>query len=1552
MRSKYLIILVACFTISPAFNANAQSLWIKSSADETVAFEKLKRNSFPNTFQVFKLDLDQLKTLLTGAPVRGSYTGTSSTIVSFPNSEGILEQYRVMESPIMHPDLAAKFPMIETYVAQGIEDPTAYMRFSITQFGLHTMTLSGLRSTTYIDTYTKDREYYIVYDRKSIGKDPEEFKCFTQEGVKLPSLSNNTAGTSQKKASNDQVFRTFRLALSCTAEYGNLFANTGTEVADIQAQMAISVNRVNSVYEVDLAVTLQFVSNNDLIIYWGSTTTDPWDGEWNTTTQNEIDSKIGDANYDIGHNFNTQGGGNAGCISCVCTSGSKGSAYTGRANPTGDAFDIDYVAHEMGHQLGGYHTMNTCSRSGNGATEVEPASGSSIMGYAGICGTNVQSNSDAHLNYVNIRDISANIQSGNSTCAATTTLTNVPPTADAGLDYTIPISTAFVLEGSATDPDGLSSLTYNWSQNDPEEAPSTGSPQPTWTVGPLYRAKLQIISPNRYMPQLSDVIAGNLTPTWEVTPSVGRTMEFSFVVRDNDIGGPQEHDDLMMVTVDGGSGPFEVTSQGSAVTWNSGASETVTWNVAGTSIAPVSASNVDIFLSTDGGYTYPITIVSGVPNNGSATITVPTGAATTTGRIMVRGENNIFFDINNADITIVDAEFVMNFSSSTINVCPGSNAVFDFMYNTFLGFSEVTTFSDSGAPVGTTVVFNPTTAVSDSTSVQMTISGITGAMVGSYWITVTGTATSVTKQQIVTLNILDPSPGATTLTAPADGSTGIAIPTDFSWSAVSGTGILYDIFIATDTGFTSTVDSSIGQATTNYTSSVLGSAITYYWHVEAYTSCGTGGFSSTFSFTTINCNTVVSTDVPTNIPSPAPVTVTSTLSVPFTGVITDVNVLNLTGQHTRIYELTFNLISPTGTNVLLWDQICGFENDFDINLDDSAVSATLPCPPIGGGTFQPQGTLSSFNGEDPNGTWTLSVTDNVNIRGGSIDTWELEICTTPVISCTDPDVPTVTATIDTLCDGNSSVLSATGNLNDATAWQWYSISCGGTFVDSGTSITVSPSATTNYSVRGEGGCVTPGTCGDITIAVNPIYSNNETASICDGDTYTFPDGSTSTTTTTQTSVLNTVNGCDSIIITSLTVNPTSSNNATASICDGDTYTFPDGSTSTTATTNTSVLSSVNGCDSTIITTLSMDSAYSENTSASICNGNTYTFPDGSTSTTATTNTSVLTKVNGCDSTIVTTLSVDTSYSMDETAMVCEGDTYTFPDGDTSTVAITHTSNFTTTKGCDSTITTWLNVSSNNTNETASICDGATYTFPDGSTSTTATSHTSVLTGVNGCDSNITTDLTVNPTYSTNESASVCEGDTYTFPDGSTSSTATTNTSTLTSVSGCDSVVTTTLGLDSVDNSVTIDATFTLTAGAVGATYQWISCNGNVPISGAWNQSYTAIATGTYAVIVTQNGCTDTSVCTNVVITGLDQIFGSGNIKLYPNPAGDQLAVDFGINNGSVQLQLTDIRGRLILDYPEVSDNIIILSLGDLGGGIYLLRITDQAHTKVHKIVKE
>ena len=660
--------------------------------------------------------------------------------------------------------------------------------------------------------------------------------------------------------------------------------------------------------------------------------------------------------------------------------------------PAITAFSMPYVAHEMGHQFGGYHVMNTCSRSGSGSTEVEPASGSSIMGYAGICSSNVQAHSDDDFNYVNVRDITANIQSGNSTCAFLSPFTNQPPTADAGANYTIPKGTAFILEGSGSDPDGNASLTYNWGQNDPAQSPGNAAPQSTYNVGPMYRSISPQQSPIRYMPNLRSVVQNNLTPTWEVTPSVARTLNFSFIVRDNDVQGGQTASDLITVTVDN-AGPFVVTSQNTTVTWNAGTSETITWNVANTNNATVNCQNVTIYLSLDSGYTYPYTLATGVPNNGSAVVTVPAGATTTTGRIMVRGEGNIFYALNAALITIQSSEFVMNFSTGNQNLCLPNDAIYNFNYQTFLSFSDTTTFSVSGLPSGASATFNPATAVNDGTPVTLTISGLTNSMVGNYNLTITGTSASVTKSTNVNLNILESNLNAVTLVSPINNATGTATAAQLSWTASTSPGVTYAVEIATDSLFTNVTASASNITSGNYTATGLLPSSTYYWHVTASNDCGSSPVSGFYSFSTNACANNISLNVPVSISANGSPSYTSTLTVNLAGTINDINVIGLTGTHSYISDMTFKLTGPNGVVCTLFDQICNNEDNFDVNFDDQATAGALPCPPVGGGTFQPSTALAAFNGIPASGTWTLNITDNANQDGGSVDNWGLEICT-------------------------------------------------------------------------------------------------------------------------------------------------------------------------------------------------------------------------------------------------------------------------------------------------------------------------------------------------------------------------------------------------------------------------------------------------------------------------------------------------------------------------------------------------------------------------------
>lgn len=633
--------------------AQTDRLW--SEGSRKTNSEVFENKNFVTNPKVYSLDINGLKNVLAKAPKRLAAGEKSMIIISFPNSEGKMENFKVKENSNFDPLLAAKYPDIKSYVGEGLDDPNSTVYFSISQLGLSSMEIYGDKSAVFIEPYTKDLSTYVVYKKSDKKDDLNKFECtvidVAQKGV------INTSNLAARPNADDAKLRTFRLALSSTGEYTAYFGGTK---ANALAAMNNTMTRVNGVFEKDFAARMVLIANNDAVIYTNAST-DPYSAasgmsSWNSQLQSTLTSVIGEANYDIGHLFGASGGGgNAGCIGCVCTNGSKGSGYTSPADaiPSGDNFDIDYVAHEMGHQFGGNHTFSH-SNEGTGVN-MEPGSGSTIMGYAGITAQDIQPHSDAFFHAVSIQQITNNIKA--KTCPVSTSTGNSIPTANAGSDYTIPKGTPFMLTGTGTDANG-DSLTYVWEQMDNASSSQTGASSAasaTKASGPTFRSWTPTTSPVRYFPRMASVLTGATTTagseiTVEALSNVARSYNFRFTVRDNRAGGSGNNSDDVVVTVNGTAGPFSVSSQNSATTYTGGTSQTVTWNVAGTTANGVNAANVDILWSTNSGTTWT-TLLAGTPNDGTQAVVIP-NAATTTGRIMVKGSNHIFFDVNNANITV------------------------------------------------------------------------------------------------------------------------------------------------------------------------------------------------------------------------------------------------------------------------------------------------------------------------------------------------------------------------------------------------------------------------------------------------------------------------------------------------------------------------------------------------------------------------------------------------------------------------------------------------------------------------------------------------------------------------------------------------------------------------------------------------------------------------------------------------------------------------------------------------------------------------------------
>jgi len=419
---------------------------------------------------------------------------------------------------------------------------------------------------------------------------------------------------------------------------------------------------------------MNLVANTINVVYAGA---DPYtnsDGfAMLTENQTNLTTVIGSANYDIGHVFSTGGGGVA-SLGSVCVAGSKGQGVTGSPSPTGDAFWIDYVAHEMGHQYGGNHTFNSSTSScgggnRNASTAYEIGSGSTIQAYAGICGAdNLQANSDAYFVHISLEEIVARF-STTTTCATLSATGNSVPTVSAGSDFTIPRFTPFTLTASGSDGNG-DTLTYCWEERD--LGASTTLAAADNGTSPIFRSRPPTTSNQRHFPRLSTIIAGT-TDNAEKYPAVARTMTARVYVRDNRAGGGGINSDDAIITINAANAtPFAVTAPNTAVTWNT-SPQTVTWNVVGTNGAPVNAANVNILLSTDGGNTFPTTLLANTPNDGTQSVSLP-GVVSSTCRVKVEAVGNIFWDMS-------DTNFTINFAGGAPTVTNVTSSATDGLYS-------------------------------------------------------------------------------------------------------------------------------------------------------------------------------------------------------------------------------------------------------------------------------------------------------------------------------------------------------------------------------------------------------------------------------------------------------------------------------------------------------------------------------------------------------------------------------------------------------------------------------------------------------------------------------------------------------------------------------------------------------------------------------------------------------------------------------------------------------------------------------------------------------
>ena len=693
---KKRILIFSFILLSFCSYAQNKGAWSEVQNSYEFTQTKLRRDVLPDQYRLFRFDYSKFKSQLVNVPVRGEFTGVSNVIVSFPMPDGTMEDFRIIEASNFEESLQNQFPEIRSYAGQGVNDPSNVIRFSVSPYnGVSALVRSGSKGTTFIiDPISMDYKTVIVFDRVH-SKRNGDFICTTEDAVQHfgPSIDRNSNENVVFNNADDSTLRRFRLAMSTTGEYAAFHGGT---LASVNAAINTTMTRVNALFEMDFNSTMVIVANNNNVIYLNAAT-DPYgatDANYNTEVQAAITAQIGAANYDIGHLMSAIGNnGNAGCIGCICGTATqpwtslgdgKGSGFTTSTNPIGDTFDVDYVAHEIGHQYGGNHTFSFSTE--NNAVNMEPGSGVTIMGYAGITGaTDVASNSIPIFHAGSIQQITNNIKS--KTCQTNIPIANAVPVPSAPATKTLPIGTAFKLVGTATDANASDVLSYCWEQVD--DATTVGAaasyPSGTKTNGANFRSFMPKNNGTRNFPRLEDHLANGVAGNqWEIVPTINRTLNFRMTVRDNRPGGGNNESANTAVTFTTLAGPFLVTSQNTTgISYTQGSTQTVTWSVNNTTTLAGSA-NVNIKLSTDGGLTYPITLVANTPNDGTQTVTIPNVTAPFC-RILVEPTGNDYYAINTRD-------FAIGYTVNTVTTCnqypltpnlaiPDNNTVVGFTVN-------------------------------------------------------------------------------------------------------------------------------------------------------------------------------------------------------------------------------------------------------------------------------------------------------------------------------------------------------------------------------------------------------------------------------------------------------------------------------------------------------------------------------------------------------------------------------------------------------------------------------------------------------------------------------------------------------------------------------------------------------------------------------------------------------------------------------------------------------------------------------------------------------
>ncbi|MCG8331018.1 MAG: M12 family metallo-peptidase [Chitinophagales bacterium] len=980
-------------------------------------------------YRILSLDFDALRATLEDAPMEFTPEAAENPIRTYlPLPNGEMELMEVVESPVMAPELAAKFPSIRAFVARSVNNKLISARLDYSPKGFNAV-ISTPEGRAFVNPYaTEQTRFCISYFYKDIIIDPETvpelscgFTAFDEEEeldwAQQQALSEQ-ANLSFRNNNEVVPLREYRLALACTGEYG---AAKGGTVEAVMATYNTALSLLNQIFQLEFASRMVLIPGVENVIYLDPNT-DPYidanNGEALLDQNTEALAMFFPVSaYDVGHVFTMaceDVGGIAGGTIC---SFNKARGVTCHYNNI-NVIVTQVMAHEIGHQFSCGHSWNNCPpilEQLSSANAFEPGSGSTIMSYQGSCGINDINNvplpGGDYYNIGSLEDFIFYARQGGGAgedCGTTILTDNHQPVITLPYEdgFWIPISTPFELDCETEDIDG-DALTYCWEQYDLGPNTNVGSPI---MDSPLFRSFPPTPDSKRVFPRMQKIV-GNYSDVYEVLPTYERNLTFQVTVRDNNpmYGGVVW--EKVAFQSDGSAGPFLVSSPNTSdVSWKVGDYEEVTWDVANTDNNRVKGYYVDIKLSVDGGYTYPYTLVSNTPNDGSAFVTVP-DAISNTARIRVEASDNIFFDISNEDFEIEEATepgytFDINPVAVPLYCAPNGPITVDILSSSILGYDSTLTLNLIGdLPSYATASFAETTITAgSSTTLTIDFDDFIGRDTIDLMVeAVEENANSILRE--LRIVALSNNFSGLAMESPVDGATSIVFTTDFSWTEVTAAST-YDIEIATSPSFapSTIVETASGLEVTDYSPEFIFDENTiYYWRIRPVNDCGPQEYLVPFAFqtSTVDCAINVPQDLPIALPN-NPTVRTSNIFVPTNGTISDLNITDLNITYNPVNSIRITLVSPAGTEAILFDQNCLNTGSINLEFDDEAPNDII-CPPIGGNPMRPENPLSVFDGEDTFGDWMLEVrVVTSGFGGGSINNWNIEFCAT--VSLTPPSL--------------------------------------------------------------------------------------------------------------------------------------------------------------------------------------------------------------------------------------------------------------------------------------------------------------------------------------------------------------------------------------------------------------------------------------------------------------------------------------------------------------------------------------------------------------------